>query len=265
MADLLQLSIPQLHPAEVTQRPPLIIVAVARHKGGVQIGGAGPIHAVAEAITLPAFKAVVHVAEHHQWQWALSPDLIDGQSEVLITPIAGGRLPIAAAGIGCGAAEATGAAVGQKDQRQSGIGIEGGGADPGRRILQAHWPEHSLSSLALMKPAAGTGGPCPHHRQPGGMQLPQAPATVAGPEGIDLTLQSAAAGIAARVVIAEDAGHRQRQGRQARGDAQLTIAEITHHQEGIGRQQIQQLLIAAVPLPVQITGDGDAKLCQPDA
>jgi len=45
----------------------------------------------------------------------------------------------------------------------------------------------------------------------------------------------------------------------------LSIAEVTHHQQGIRCQLLQQLLITAIPLPVQISGNGDAELCQPDA
>jgi hypothetical protein len=84
-------------------------------------------------------------------------------------------------------------------------------------------------------------------------------------EGIQLALQGAATGIAPGVMVAQNAGHRQSQLSQSGGDAGLTIAQITHHQQRIWSEMFKQLLIAAIPLAMQITGNGDAELCQPDA
>ncbi len=101
-----------------------------------------------------------------------------------------------------------------------------------------------------MEAATGTGGAAAHHGKPGGMKLPQAPAAMPIPEGIELTAQGAATGVAAGVVVAEDAGHGQIQRRQPGRNAAVAIAEITHHQQGVGRQKAQQLLIGVVPLAV---------------
>jgi hypothetical protein len=84
-------------------------------------------------------------------------------------------------------------------------------------------------------------------------------------QGIELTLQGAATGVTTGVVIAKHAGQREGEPRQASGNAGLAIAEVSHHQQRIWRQQLEQLLVNAVPLPVQISGDGDAELCQTDA
>jgi hypothetical protein len=46
------------------------------------------------------------------------------------------------------------------------------------------------------------------------------------------------------------------------GDARLTIAQITHHQKRIRLEKAQQALVGAVPLTMQVTGDGDAELGQ---
>jgi len=116
-----------------------------------------------------------------------------------------------------------------------------------------------------MEAASSTGGPSPHHRKTRGAELPQGPAAVQITQQIQLPSKGAAAWIAAGVVVAEDAGERQIQLRQARRDTGLAIAEVTHHQQRIGCKLLEELLINAVPLPMQISGDGDAELCQTDA
>jgi hypothetical protein len=79
---------------------------------------------------------------------------------------------------------------------------------------------------------------------------------------IELPLQGAARGIAAGVVVAKNASHRQRKLGKTAGDARLTIAQITHHQKRIRLEKAQQALVGAVPLTMQVTGDGDAELGQ---
>jgi hypothetical protein len=80
---------------------------------------------------------------------------------------------------------------------------------------------------------------------------------VAVAQQIQLAAQGVAGGVAAGVVVAEDAGGGQGQPRQAGGDALLAVAEVAHHQQGIGGDQLQQGLVAGIPLAVQITGDRD--------
>ena len=125
MADFSELAVAQLHPAEVAQGHALLVVAVAGNEGGIEIGGAGAITAKAEPLPLASLELVMHVAEHHQRQRALPANAIDRQGQILITPVAGRCLPVAAAGIVRGAAEAAGPAMGEQDQRQGRIRRQG--------------------------------------------------------------------------------------------------------------------------------------------
>jgi hypothetical protein len=75
-----------------------------------------------------------------------------------------------------------------------------------------------------------------------------------------LALQRAATGIAAGVVVAKHTGHRQGQATEAGRNQLLAIAEVAHHHQGIGPQQIQELLIETIPLAVEITGNGDLQI-----
>ena len=80
MAGLAQLAIAQHHPAEVPQGLAALILAVARHEGGVEVGGAGAVDAETAALPLAALEAMVHVAKHHQRQRPQAADAIDRQS-----------------------------------------------------------------------------------------------------------------------------------------------------------------------------------------
>jgi hypothetical protein len=117
---------------------------VARHTGAVEVGGAGAVALEAAAGALAALELVVHVAEHHQRQRAPALDGGDRHAEVLVAPVTGGFLPVAAAGIGGLAAQAGRAAVGQQHQRQPGVGGGGGGLDAPGRLLQAGLAVHGL-------------------------------------------------------------------------------------------------------------------------
>jgi len=82
----------------MAQLPPFRVAAMARDAGGVEIGGAAPVAQEGQALPLGAPEAVVHVAEHHQRQGTLALDPFHRQRQVLITPVAGRTLPVAAAG-----------------------------------------------------------------------------------------------------------------------------------------------------------------------
>jgi hypothetical protein len=83
---------------------------------------------------------------------------------------------------------------------------------------------------------------------------------VAIAEGRQLALQGATAGITAGVVVAEHAGQRQLQPRQPGRNLLLAVAEIAHHQERIGSNQLKQAFIGGIPLAVEISGDGNAEI-----
>jgi hypothetical protein len=57
-------------------------------------------------------------------------------------------------------------------------------------------------------------------------------------------------------MVAEHTGHRQGQLGQGAGNAHVAVAEVAHHEQAIGSQPPQQLLVASIPLIVEIPGDG---------
>lgn len=79
---------------------------------------------------------------------------------------------------------------------------------------------------------------------------------------LQLMPQGATAAVLARIVVAEHAGHRQLKGGEQFGDTTFAVAEITHQEQGIRTDPIQHVVVAAVPLIVQIPGDGDVQLSQ---
>jgi len=79
---------------------------------------------------------------------------------------------------------------------------------------------------------------------------------------IHLLAQGAAAGIAAGVVISQDAGQGKGELCEACRDPALPVAQVANHQEGVRPQLRKEILIEAVPLTMEISGDGDAELGQ---
>ena len=155
--------------------------------------------------------------------------------------------------------------MGQQHQGEGWIGGLRSGHDALGRGLQGDGAEHGLAGAAEVEPASSGDGTGPHHRQARGMQFPQPPAAMPIPQQLQLTREGAAGGVTAGIVVAEDAGQRERQGSQPLRNARLAVAEVTHHQQGIRGQPFQQLFITGIPLAVQVSGDGDAELGQPDA
>ncbi len=259
MASDEQRTILELHPAEMAQSATGLIPAVAWHACGIEVGGAGPVAHKTAALPLAPAQLVMHMTAHHQGQGPVAADGADRQGQVLVAPVAGWLFPVAAAEIRHLAAQTGRGAVGQQQQGQGRVGLCSGSTDAGCRLIKAEGAIHRLNGLGEMEATAGAAGPGSHHRQPGGVQLAQTPAAVQRAQQIELALQGAATAIPARVVVAEDAGQGQVQGRKALGDAGLAVAQIPHHQQGIGLEQPQHLLIAGVPLAVQITGDGETQ------
>jgi hypothetical protein len=79
---------------------------------------------------------------------------------------------------------------------------------------------------------------------------------VAIPQQPQLAAETFPGGIVAGIMVTEHAGHRQRQLGQGAGNAHVAVAEVAHHEQAIGSQPPQQLLIAPIPLIVKIPGDG---------
>ena len=253
----------QLHPAEVTQGLARPIGAMAGHAGGIEVGGSRPITAEALALPLAAAQGVVHVAKHHQGHRPLAADLLDCQGQVEVTPVTGGGLPVAAAGGAGVAAEPGGATVGHQHQGPVGWSGGGGDSDPISRLLQAHRSEGCLGRPGQVETTTGGAGPATHHGKFGLVEATQGPTAVQFPQQVNLTLKGAAGVVFAGVVVTQNAGHGQGQLAQQGWDALLAVAEVTHHEQGIGLQQLQQGMVAVVPGPMQVTGNGDAERFHP--
>ena len=253
----------QLHPAEVTQGLARPIGAMAGHAGGIEVGGSRPITAKALALPLAAAKSVVHVAKHHQRHRPLAADLLDGQGQVEVTPVTGGGLPVAAAGGAGVAAEPGGTTVGHQHQGPVGWSGSGGDSDPISRLLQAHRSEGCLGRTGQVETTTGGAGPATHHGKFGLVEATQGPTAVQFPQQVNLALKGAAGVVLAGVVVTQNAGHGQGQLAQEGWDALLAVAEVTHHEQGIGLQQLQQGMVAVVPGPMQVTGNGDAERFHP--
>ena len=253
----------QLHPAEVTQGLARPIGAMAGHAGGIEVGGSRPITAKTLALPLAAAQGVVHVAKHHQGHRALAADLLDGQGQVKVTPVTGGGLPVAAAGGAGVAAEPGGATVGHQHQGPVGWSGGGGDSDPISRLLQAHRSEGCLGRPGQVETTTGGAGPATHHGKFGLVEATQGPTAVQFPQQVNLALKGAAGVVFAGVVVTQNAGHGQGQLAQEGWDALLAVAEVTHHEQGIGLQQLQQGMVAVVPGPMQVTGNGDAERFHP--
>ena len=253
----------QLHPAEVTQGLARPIGAMAGHAGCIEVGGSRPVTAKALALPLPAAQGVVHVAKHHQRHRPLAADLLDCQGQVKVTPVTGGGLPVAAAGGAGVAAEPGGATVGHQHQGPVGWSGGGGDSDPISRLLQAHRSEGCLGRPGQVETTTGGAGPATHHGKFGLVEATQGPTAVQFPQQVNLTLKGAAGVVFAGVVVTQNAGHGQGQLAQQGWDALLAVAEVTHHEQGIGLQQLQQGMVAVVPGPMQVTGNGDAERFHP--
>ena len=253
----------QLHPAEVTQGLARPIGAMAGHAGGIEVGGSRPITAKALALPLAAAQGVVHVAKHHQRHRPLAADLLDCQGQVKVTPVTGGGLPVAAAGGAGVAAKPGGSTVGHQHQGPVGWSGGGGDSDPISRLLQAHRSEGCLGRPGQVETTTGGAGPATHHGKFGLVEATQGPTAVQFPQQVNLALKGAAGVVLAGVVIAQNAGHGQGQLAQEGWDALLAVAEVTHHEQGIGLQQLQQGMVAVVPGPMQVTGNGDAERFHP--
>ena len=253
----------QLHPAEVTQGLARPIGAMAGHAGGIEVGGSCPVTAKALALSLAAAQGVVHVAKHHQGHRPLAADLLDCQGKVEVTPVTGGGLPVAAAGGAGVAAEPGGATVGHQHQGPVGWSGGGGDSDPISRLLQAHRSEGCLGRPGQVETTTGGAGPATHHGKFGLVEATQGPTAVQFPQQVNLALKGPAGVVFAGVVVTQNAGHGQGQLAQEGWDALLAVAEVTHHEQGIGLQQLQQGMVAVVPGPMQVTGNGDAERFHP--
>ena len=253
----------QLHPAEVTQGLARPIGAMAGHAGCIEVGGSRPVTAKALALPLAAAQGVVHVAKHHQRHRPLAADLLDCQGQVKVTPVTGGGLPVAAAGGAGVAAEPGGTTVSHQHQGPVGWCGSGGDSDPISRLLKAHRSEGCLGRPGQVETTTGGAGPATHHGKFGLVEATQGPTAVQFPQQVNLALKGAAGVVFAGVVVTQNAGHGQGQLAQEGWDALLAVAEVTHHEQGIGLQQLQQGMVAVVPGPMQVTGNGDAERFHP--
>jgi len=253
----------QLHPAEMTQGLARPVCPMSGHAGGVEVGGASPITAETLALTLTATKGVVHVAKHDKGEGPVAPDLLDRKGKVQIPPVAGGGLPVAAAGRTAVAAEPGGTTVTQQYQGPVAGSGNGGGGDPISRLLQAHRSEGGLRGTGEVEAPTGCTGPSSHHCQLWLVEAAKCPSAVQFPQEIDLTLKRATRGVFAGIVITQNTGHWQGQLAQQSWNALLTITEVTYDKQGIGFEQLQQEMVTVIPGPVQITGYGDAELSYP--
>jgi len=260
VAHALQLYPRETHPAEVAQGPPLGVLPVPGNGGCIEVSGAATVAQEADALTLAAPQAMVHVAEDYQRQWALVLQTGDGQGQILIPPVAGGALPVAPARITGLPAEPRGAAVGQQHQWQGWIRRRKGTTDARGRFLQVHRSEHGGGGLRQVVAAAGRRRSPTHNSQAGRTQGAKPPTAVQLSKPIQLAAQAGATGVAAGIVVAEHTGHRQRHLAQQSRNAATPIAEVPHQQQGIGPQLREQGMVAVVPLIVEISGDGDLQL-----
>ena len=110
-----------------------------------------------------------------------------------------------------------------------------------------------------IKATASTAWPPTDHREGYWIQRLERPAAVQATKRLLHPRQGAATGIFGRVVVAQNASHRQLQLPQQPRQPHITIGQIPHHQKGIGRQNRQQRGIALVPLTVQISSDGKSQ------
>jgi len=253
----------QLHPAEVTQGLARPIGAMAGHAGGIEVSGSRPITAEALALPLAAAQGVVHVAKYHQGHRALATDLLDCQGKIEVTPVTGGGLPVAAAGGAGVAAEPGWTTVSHQHQGPVGWSGSGGDSDPISRLLEAHRSEGCLGRPGQVETTTGGAGPATHHGKFGLVEATQGPTAVQFPQQVDLALKGAAGVVLAGVVVTQNAGHGEGQLAQEGWDALLAVAEVTHNEQGIGLQQLQQGMVAVVPGPMQVTGNGDAERFHP--
>ena len=149
--------------------------------------------------------------------------------------------------------------MGQNHQRDRGISPQCRCSDALGRLLDAHRTKDRLGGAVEVMPPSGAGRTGSHDSQPRGLQLPQAPAAVQITQKRQLRLKGAATGIAAGVVVAKDAGQWKGHARETLGDGLLAVAEVAHDQKGVRFDLGQNLLIQAVPLAMQISGDGNAE------
>lgn len=111
---------------------------------------------------------MVHVPEDHQRHGALGADLLDRLGQVLVAPVAGGRFPVAAAGIAGLAAEATRTAVGKQNEGQTRVGRKGRCSDAPSRLSQFDRTPERLYRFGEVVAATGAARPSTHNGKAGG-------------------------------------------------------------------------------------------------
>lgn len=262
MAGTLQSGRGELDPAEMAYLPALVVAAMARNTGGIEVSDPTSIPVEGDPLALGTAQGVMHMSEDHQRQRSLPLDSPHRQGQILVAPVAGGSLPVATAEITGIIAEPGRSAMGQQHQRQGGIRGKRGMADAIGRFLHPHRAEHRLGGPGQVMPAAGGGRAPPHHCQARGIKGAESPAAVKRSKPLDLTLQLRSGGILAGVVVAEHAGHRQGELLEQKRDPSAPLAQITHQQQGIRPEAIQKLVVRFVPEVVEVSGDGDLQLGQ---
>ena len=262
MAGPLHSFLAQVDPAEMAQGPPVLILPMAGDASGIEIGGAAAVSEEGDALPPLAAQGVMHVAEHNQGHGAPGTDALQSQGEIMVSPVAGLPLPVAAAGVTGLAPQARGPAMGQEHEGEGRIGGQGGSLDTSGRIVQIHRAEHGRGGLGKMVPPPGGGWASTHHRQTGGCEGAQGPAAVEIPEQVELVTQTAATGIPAGVMVAQHTGQGKAKLPEQTGDARLAVAQVTHHQQGIRADGLQHGMVAVIPLVVEVTGDGDLQHAQ---
>ena len=109
----------------------------------------------------------------------MATNALDRDGQVLVAPVDGRFFPIPATGVGAGAAQAAGAAMGQQHHRQARISRQGRRRDPIRRFLHGDRTKHGQGPRVEPEAAPGTGRPASHHRQARRIQAAQTPAAMA--------------------------------------------------------------------------------------
>ena len=79
------------------------------------------------------------------------------------------------------------------------------------------------------------------------------------PQHGDLLLKQGTASVTATVMISKQDGHGQRQLRNALDQAQISITEISHKQECVRLQTLNQFCISVPPVTMEVSGNGNSE------
>ena len=79
------------------------------------------------------------------------------------------------------------------------------------------------------------------------------------PQHRDLLLQQITASVASTVMISKQDSHRQRQLGDALDQSKVSITEISHKQECIRLQSLNQIHILFTPVTMEVSGNGNTE------